>query len=111
MARKVFAVINTRGPRWDDSRPMEEHEGWRAHADFMNALVADGFVLLGGPLAGTRDVLLVVRAENEAEVEARSGADCWTDQWPCCETLLNGRRGGPSPWLPWARSTMLRARP
>ena len=43
----------------------------------MNALVADGFVLLGGPLAGTPDVLLIVRAASEAEVEARLAADCW----------------------------------
>ena len=77
MARKVFAVINTRGPRWDDSRPMEEHEGWRAHADFMNALVAEGFVLLGGPLEGTRDVLLIVRAGSEAEVATRLDPDIW----------------------------------
>jgi hypothetical protein len=44
----------------------------------MNALVAEGFMLLGGPLAGTRDVLLIARAGNEAEVEARLAADCWT---------------------------------
>jgi uncharacterized protein YciI len=77
VTRKPFAVINTRGPKWDDTRPMEEHEGWRAHADFMNALVAEGFVLLGGPLAGTRDVLLIVRAESEAEIEARLADDIW----------------------------------
>jgi len=77
MARRVFAVINTRGPKWDHGKSMEEHEGWRAHADFMNALVADGFILLGGPLEGTRDVLLIVRAENEAEVEARLADDVW----------------------------------
>ena len=51
--------------------------GWRAHADFMNELVAEGFILLGGPLEGTRDVLLIVRAENEAEVEARLAPDVW----------------------------------
>ena len=77
MSRKLFAVINMRGPKWEDTKPMEEHEGWRAHADFMNTLVAEGFVLLGGPLAGTRDVLLIVRAESEAEIEARLADDVW----------------------------------
>jgi len=77
MTKKIFAVINTRGPRWNDDRPMEEQEDWRAHADDMNGLVADGFMLLGGPLTGTRDVLLVVRAGDEAEVEARLAADVW----------------------------------
>ena len=70
--------MRTRGPGWHDSEPLEGQEDWRAHADFMNALVAEGFMLLGGPLAGTRDVLLIVRAADEAEIEARLAADCWT---------------------------------
>jgi uncharacterized protein YciI len=78
MTPKVFAVIRTRGPRWNDAQPMEGQEDWRRHADFMNALEAEGFMLLAGPLMGTRDVLLIVRAENEAEVEARLAEDCWT---------------------------------
>jgi uncharacterized protein YciI len=91
MTRKLFAVINTRSPHWDDTKPMEEHEGWRAHADFMNALVADGFVLLGGPLEGSRDVLLIVRAESEAEIEVRLADDVWV-----VNDLL--RRRSIAPW-------------
>ena len=78
MTAALFAVIRTRGPRWDDAQPLERQEDWHAHADYMNALVDDGFMLLGGPLAGTRDVLLIVRAANEQQVEARLAADCWT---------------------------------
>jgi uncharacterized protein YciI len=77
MPSQLFAVMNTRGPAWNDAVAMEEQVDWRAHADFMNALVAEGFVLLGGPLTGTRDVLLIVRAASETEVEARLAADCW----------------------------------
>ena len=77
MAERIFAVINTRGPNWNDDKPMEEQGDWRAHADFMNALVDDGFVLLGGPLMGTRDVLLIVRAADEAEVGRRLNEDIW----------------------------------
>jgi uncharacterized protein YciI len=73
----LFAVINTRGPNWNDDKPMEEQGDWRAHADFMNGLMAEGFVLLGGPLLGTRDVLLIVQARDEAEVEARLAEDVW----------------------------------
>ena len=90
--KKVFAVINCRGPNWRDGRPMEEQAMLvtamlpamssptitTLAADQMNAMTADGFMLLGGPLVGTRDVLLVVRAADEAEIEARLGADCWT---------------------------------
>ncbi len=78
MTDKIFAVVRTRGPRWNDSQPLEGQEDWRPHADYMNALTAEGFMLLGGPLAGTRDVLLIARAGNEAEVEARLAAVCWT---------------------------------
>ena len=75
--KRVFAVINTRGPNWNDDKPMEEQGDWRAHADFMNGLLAEGFVLLGGPLMGTRDVLLIVQAKDEAEVEIRLAQDVW----------------------------------
>jgi hypothetical protein len=77
MSRQLFAVIVTRGPRWDDDRTMDEQDDWRLHADFMNGLVTEGFVLQGGPLTGTRDVLLIVQAENEAEIETRLAPDVW----------------------------------
>jgi uncharacterized protein YciI len=77
MAKKLFAVISERGPNWDDAKSMEEQVDWRSHADFMNALVAEGFMLLGGPLTGTCDVLLIVRAEDEAEIESRLAEDLW----------------------------------
>jgi len=94
MTDKIFAVIRTRGPRWNDSQPMEGQEDWRPHADFMNALEAEGFMLLAGPLVGTRDVLLIVRAEDEQEVKKRLAADCWT-----VKDLLRTRQI--SPW--WLR--------
>jgi uncharacterized protein YciI len=92
--KKVFAVVNSRGPNWRDDKPMEEQGGWRAHADFMNALVDQGFMLLGGPLVGTRDVLLIVRATDEAEVASRLDEDIW---------VANGllRRRQINPW--WLR--------
>jgi uncharacterized protein YciI len=94
MTDNIFAVIRTRGPRWNDSQPMEAQEDWRPHADFMNALVAQGFMLLGGPLLGTRDVLLIVRAADEQQVETRLAADCWA-----VKDLLRTRQI--SPW--WLR--------
>jgi uncharacterized protein YciI len=94
MTGTLFAVIRTRGPRWSDAQPMEGQEDWRAHADFMNALVAQGFMVLGGPMLGTRDVLLIVRARDQAEVEARLAEDCWS-----VKDLLRTRQI--SPW--WLR--------
>jgi uncharacterized protein YciI len=72
----LFAVINTRGFAYRHGTPMEGQEAWRAHADFMNALVDDGFVVLGGPLEEP-DVLLIVRAESVDAIRARLAVDPW----------------------------------
>jgi len=74
---RLFAVMNRRGPRWDPGKKMEEQPHWRAHADFMNGLHAAGHVLLGGPLVDTPDVLLIMRAQSEAEVTALLAPDIW----------------------------------
>jgi uncharacterized protein YciI len=73
-----FAVIREGGPAWDASRPMEEHPGWAEHAEFMDGLADDGFVVLGGPLGDGREILLIVDAESEEAVYARLEADPWT---------------------------------
>jgi hypothetical protein len=57
MATGLFAVLRTRGPAWHDALAMEQQ---------------------GGPLAGTRDVLLIVRAASAAEVAARLADDGWS---------------------------------
>jgi uncharacterized protein YciI len=44
----------------------------------MDALVDDGFVVLGGPLGNGDEVLLIVRAGSEGEIEARLAEDPWT---------------------------------
>ena len=77
--RRLFAVIRSRGPTWRHGEPLERQADWTAHASFMNGLTSDGFVLLGGPLDGTDDVLLVVRAETPDEVHTRFAADPWTE--------------------------------
>jgi len=76
--KKLFAVTRTRGPAWNHALPLEQQEDWPAHADFMEALLAEGFVLLGGPLEGTSDVLLIIRANDPHEIHARLSADSWT---------------------------------
>ena len=75
--RKLFAVMVARGPAWRDAQPMEGQAEWTAHAQFMDALVDEGFVVLGGPLAGSADVLLIVRAESSEEIEERLAPDPW----------------------------------
>ena len=76
MAR-LFAVTLTRGTAWNNALAMEEQVDWKAHAAFMNALQAEGFVPIGGPLEGTREVLLIIRANDAEEVGARLSEDPW----------------------------------
>ncbi len=78
MDKKPFAVLRERGPRWNDAVPMEGQQDWRGHADLMNAMEAEGFVRLGGPLVGTREVLIIVAAEDEREIERRLAEGCWS---------------------------------
>jgi uncharacterized protein len=72
-----FAVTRRRGPAWDTSKAMRAQTGWAQHAVFMNRLVDEGFILLGGPLAAGETVLLVVMATDEPEIRSRLDADPW----------------------------------
>ena len=73
----IFVVKRVRGSGWNESLPLEQQEDWLAHAAFMDNLYDEGFVLLVGPLEGTREFLLIVRAESADEVSSRLATDCW----------------------------------
>jgi uncharacterized protein YciI len=75
---RVFVVLRSRGPAWDDSKPLEGQAAWAAHAEFMDALFAERFAALVGPLEGTRDALLILRASSTSDVVERLAADPWT---------------------------------
>jgi uncharacterized protein YciI len=72
-----FVVTETQGSAWDPSLPRRQQENWDEHAAFMDGLVADGFVVLGGPVGDGVEVVLIVRAGSEGEIEARLAADPW----------------------------------
>jgi uncharacterized protein YciI len=57
---------------------MREQEGWDEHARFMDGLVDTGFVVLGGPLEGDREVLHIVAAPSEEAIHERLAQDNWT---------------------------------
>ena len=46
--------------------------------NFMNQLAADEFVVLGGPLGGTDDFLLVIDAAGTNQINATLARDPWT---------------------------------
>jgi len=77
MTQRPFVVRVDHGPAWDESLPLEQQHGWTTHAAFMDALFDEGFVAFAGPLEGARGALLIIRAESEAQVRERLGADPW----------------------------------
>jgi hypothetical protein len=75
----VYFVVERRsGPAWNSAKPLEEQDQWTEHAHYMDGLVDDGFVLLGGPLADEHRVVLVVDAGSEDEVRTVLDRDPWS---------------------------------
>ena len=93
-----LVVLRRSGPEWDPARPLEEQSGWLAHASFMDGLVDDGFIILGGPLADEVRNAHVVEAESEEVVRARLARDPWSETHLVVDSIdpwtirLDGRR-------------------
>lgn len=74
-----YAVLRERGEHWNASLPMRQQAQWEQHAAFMDALAAEGFIILGGPLGdGETKFLHIMAAESAQAIEARLAADPWT---------------------------------
>ena len=66
-----------RGGPWDWSRDMREQNGWDDHARFMDDLVDQGSIILGGPLEGDRETMHIVDAPSEKSIRERFATDPW----------------------------------
>jgi hypothetical protein len=73
-----LVTLHRSGPRWDPSQSLEGQTGWPAHAAFMDALVDEGFIVLGGPLADEFRVVHAVEAESEEVVRSTFARDPWS---------------------------------
>ena len=74
----LFAVVRTRSAAWQEGSALEAQPQWDEHARFMNGLETEGLVLLEGPLEGTPDVLLIMRASSPDEIMSALEKDPWT---------------------------------
>ena len=76
-----FAVTRDAGPYWAEGQGVFAQPAVSDHAAFMNALADEGFVLFGGPLAGSEHgrlrALLIINADSEAEIDRRLADDPW----------------------------------
>jgi hypothetical protein len=93
-----LVVLRRSGPAWDPSRPIEEQSDWEAHASFMDGLVDDGFIVLGGPLSDEVRVAHAVESESEDAIRATFARDPWSETHLRVESVepwtirLDGRR-------------------
>jgi hypothetical protein len=72
-------VLRQAGPQWLSGRPLEQQTGWQEHAEYMDALVEDGFIVLGGPVSDDGRVVHAVEAESETAVRATWARDPWSE--------------------------------
>jgi uncharacterized protein YciI len=82
-----LVVLHRSGPEWDPAKPMEEQSDWPAHAAFMDGLVEEGFVVLGGPLSDEYRVVHAVEAESEDAVRATLARDPWSETHLVIDTI------------------------
>jgi len=99
----VFVLIRVNGPNYDDSRDRRNQDSWTEHAAFMDRLLDDGFVIMGGPLDDGRQVLHIVEAADEQEIAERLADDPWepmgilrTDRIQRWDVWLDSRAAGAS---------------
>jgi uncharacterized protein YciI len=73
----TFIAISSAGLNRDLSKGTREQPFWDEHAQFINRLLEDGFIFMGGPLVDEGGALLIVNAEDENEVKAKLENDPW----------------------------------
>jgi hypothetical protein len=69
-------ILRQTGPEFDPTLPLEQQTGWGEHAAYMNSLVQDGHIVLGGPLPNGR-VAHAMEAGSEEELRAIWSRDPW----------------------------------
>jgi len=73
-----LVVLRRSGLEYDHSRPLEEQSGWLEHAAFMDGLVEDGVIVLGGVLGDEVRTAHAVEAVSEEAVRETLDRDPWS---------------------------------
>src|SRR5215470_16952788 len=66
--KSIFVVISSAGPNRDRTKGTREQALWDEHAAFIDRLVSQGVIFMGGPLVDEGGSLLMFNAEDENEV-------------------------------------------
>jgi uncharacterized protein YciI len=74
-----LVIVSRSGPEWDAAKPLEEQSGWGDHAEFMDNLVEQGVIVLGGPLEDELRVAHAIEAESADAIRATLANDPWSE--------------------------------
>ena len=79
--KNTFIAISSAGPNSDPAKGTRQQPFWDLHAEFIDRLVDEGFILMGGPLVDQAGMphgaLMIVKAEDENEVREKLKKDPW----------------------------------
>ena len=75
--QQTFVVLSTAGANRDLSKGSREQQFWDEHEVFIDNLVDEGFIMMGGPLVDDGGAMLIVHAESEGHVRATVERDPW----------------------------------
>ena len=78
--KNTFVTISSAGPNRDPSKGTREQPLWDEHATFIDQLIAEGFILMGGPLVDEGGAMLIVNADDEVEVREKLKNDPWFER-------------------------------
>lgn len=73
-----FAVTLVHASDWDSRRPIREQARWADHAAFMDGLVEDAFIVVGGPLGDGEDHCTLL-TPDEPTLRDRFARDPWAE--------------------------------
>lgn len=74
---KTFVTLSVAGPQRDLTKGAREQPYWDEHAQFIDGLTTEGFILMGGPFEDEGGAMLVVRAESAEEALEKLKPDPW----------------------------------
>ena len=77
--KNTLVAISSAGANRDPSKGTRKQPFWDEHAAFIDQLVEEGFILMGGPLVDEGGALLILNAKDENEVREKLKNDPWVE--------------------------------
>ncbi len=73
----TYIVISRAGAHRDLSKDSRQQPFWDEHAAYIDRLVAEGFIVMGGPLVDEGGAMLILQGTDEDGVREKLRTDPW----------------------------------